>query len=109
MKDLLVGILATAAIILVCSSVETVWTPMSKTDGRGTQEIGESDLVLPGGGDALVTTQEITMTDAEKLASIDAFLDDAFKYYGDLDDSAVWKGVAIVISDIVKFGGVIID
>lgn len=98
-------------------NVETVWEPIEKTGGSGTQAVGESDLVLPGGGVEVAmaserdsveydTTTESGVSDAEKLALIDAILADAFEYFGELDDSQVWKGVAMCIDNIVEFGGV---
>ena len=63
MKDFLVGIFATAAIILVCSSVETIYEPVLKADGSGTQEVGESDLVIPGGGDILADFEQNIKSD----------------------------------------------
>lgn len=94
-------------------SVETAWTPMQRTEGSGTQEVGESDLVLPSGGDGVITAQMIPvydmgvsgMTDADKLALINNILVDAFGYFDELDDSQVWKGVAVCISNIVDYKG----
>lgn len=96
-------------------SVETIWEPIEKTGGSGTQAVGESDLVLPGGGEDMATAQTLptikteevnSMTDAEKVALIDEMLTDAFRYFEDADDSQVWKSVAVCIDNVVKFGGV---
>ena len=117
MKEFLINlaiasVVAAAFLFVMFRKVDTVWKPIEKTDSSGTQAVGESDLVLPGGGENMATVQKIpgavvnTMTDAEKLAFIDTFLDDAFEYFWELDDANVWKGVAICVSDIVNFGGV---
>ena len=114
MKDFITGVLATAAIIVLCSCTETIWEPTHKTGGSGTQAVGESDLVLPGAGAEVATAQELVvvattfptgMTDAEKLALIDTILDDAFEHFWDMDDTQVWKGVALAVADVVDFGG----
>lgn len=115
MKDFITGVLATIAIIILCSCTESEWTPIQKTGGEGTQEIGESDLVLPGGGMEVSTVPELPvytmtensgMSDAEKLELIDEVLTDAVEYFWDVDDTQVWKGVAVVISNIIEFGGI---
>lgn len=114
MKDFIVGVLATAAIIVACSCVGTAWEPMRKTGGSGTQAVGESDLVLPGGGEEVAAAQELPvydmegengMTDAEKLALIDLMLADAMETYWDKEDAQVWKGVALCIGSVLNFGG----
>ena len=108
----IICVVAAPFLFVMFRSVDTVWEPIEKTGGSGTQAVGESDLVLPGGGEDMATAQRIPvsadngMTDAEKLAFIDTFLDDAFEYFWELDDANLWKGVAICVSDIVNFGGV---
>ena len=57
-SDFLTAVLATVAIILVCSSVETIYEPVLKHNGCGTQDVGESDLVIPGGGDIIADFEQ---------------------------------------------------
>lgn len=116
MKDFLIGIFATAAIIVACSCVETIYEPVQKTGGSsGTQSVGESDLVLPGGGEDMATVQDIPvynvtadsgMTEMEKLELIDAMLTDAFAYFGDLEETQAWEVLAVCINSVLNFGGV---
>ena len=110
-----VGVLVTAGIIVICSSVETVWEPMRKTGGEGTQAVGESDLVLPGGGVEVAMAQESTvysteevngMSDAEKLALIEKMLADATGTFLITQDAGVWQGVVMCINSVLEFGGV---
>lgn len=96
-------------------NVETVWEPMSKTDGSGTQAVGESDLVLPGGGVEVAMAQELPtnntevengMTDAEKLALIDMMLADATENFYNKENTDAWQAVALCIGSVLEFGGV---
>ena len=114
MKDFIVGVLATAAIIVACSCVGTAWEPMRKTGGSGTQAVGESDLVLPGGGEEVAAAQELPvydmegengMTDAEKLALIDLMLADAMESFWSEENADAWKAVALCIGSVLNFGG----
>lgn len=109
----IVSVVVVSFLILMFHSVETAWEPIEKTGGSGTQTVGESDLVLPSGSEVEAIRPEQTiydmevrgMTDAEKVALIDAMLTDAFRYFEDVDDSQVWKSVAVCIDNVVKFGG----
>lgn len=115
MKDFIVGVLATAAIIVACSCVGTAWEPMRKTGGSGTQAVGESDLVLPGGGEEVAAAaQELPvydmegengMTDAEKLALIKRIVSSSIENFWDEEDTEIWKGVVSCIDDVLTFGG----
>ena len=110
----IISVVVALFLFVMFRSVETAWTPMRRTEGNGAQAVGEADLVLPSGGESVITAQMIPvydmgvsgMTDADKLALISEILTDAFKYFGELDDSQVWKGVAVCIDNIVEYKGV---
>ena len=118
MKEFLINlaiasVVAATFLFVMFRNVETEWKPIEKTGGSGTQAVGESDLVLPGGGVEVAMAQEQTvydmevsgMTDAEKLALIDKMLESAFDNFWDVDDAQAWKCVAVAINDVVEFGG----
>lgn len=114
--NLAINIVVVATFLFVMfRSVETVWEPIEKTGGSGTQAVGESDLVLPGGGVEVAWAQEPTtidmeevngMTDAEKLALIDMMLADAAENFYNKENTDAWQAVALCIGSVLEFGGV---
>ena len=111
----IISVVVATFLFLTFRSIETVWEPIEKTGGEGTQAVGESDLVLPGGGEDMATAQDPTvysaipdsgMTETEKLELIDAMLTDAFAYFGDLEDTQAWEILAVCINSVLNFGGV---
>ena len=111
----IICVVVTAFLFVTFRSVETVWEPIQKTGGSGTQAVGESGSVLPGGGVEMAWAQEQTiydmevngMTDAEKLALIDEMLADAMEHFWDTGDAQAWKAVAMCIGDVLGVGGVL--
>lgn len=111
---LIISVVVGAFLFVTFRNVETIWEPMRRTGGSGTQAVGESDLVLPGGGVEVAMAQELPtnkteeengMTDAEKLALIDKMLADAFEYSISCKEP-IYEGVLLAINAVVEFGGV---